>query len=156
MRVAGVLHWIHVASTALVTYLHAHAKRGSQALEAIGILPQREGCAAHDAYCSYFQYSAVAHALCNAHHLRELAFIFDFEVPFGNNQAERDLRMLKLKQKVSGCFRPTPGAALFCQVRAYISMARKNGQPVLAALHMALSGSPFYPSVLQPQVASPG
>ena len=77
MRVGGGLHWVHVASTDLVTYLQAHAKRGSQALEAVGILPQREGKAIHDGYRSYFLYLDVEHALCNAHHLRELAFVHE-------------------------------------------------------------------------------
>ncbi|GFP43801.1 transposase, partial [Candidatus Hakubella thermalkaliphila] len=219
-RVDGKKQWLHVAGTKNLTYYQIHPKRGSEAMDEIGILPNFEGTAIHDFWKPYFKYSC-KHGLCNAHHLRELtfvyeeqgqvwakhmidrlldikkvvdearnvtdslpeeqiqefeehyekilkegylanplpkkttshkkkrgrrkksksrnllerldhhrekalAFMYDFSVPFDNNLGERDERMMKVQQKISGCFRSEDGGKVFSRIRSYISTARKN------------------------------
>ncbi len=72
-----------------------------------------------------------------------LRFMTDLKVPFDNNGSERDLRMLKLQQKIAGCFRTTEGVKTFCRVRSYLSSARKQGRSLLTALESALKGKPI-------------
>ena len=240
--VNGQRSWLHTVSTTDLTYYQPHAQRGQKATDAIGILPQFRGTLVHDAWATYFKYPFLFHALCNAHHLRDLTalveneaqqwaalmiaclvaakqlvqeakeigetdlpadyleridplydaivafglaenplpdpqpppakpgrpkkskarnlverfathktailrFIHDFNVPFDNNLAERDIRMMKVQQKISGCFRSWDGAEQFCRLRTYISTIRKQGLNVWEAL-----GSLFEGDLLMPQL----
>lgn len=68
---------------------------------------------------------------CQKYETEILSFMHDFSIPFSNNLAERDIRMMKLQQKISGTFRSEDGADWFCRVRGYISTVKKNQLPVL-------------------------
>ena len=236
MRIEGKLHWLHVAGTQGLTCYTPHAKRGSDAFDAIGILPRFEGKALHDGWSSYFKYGC-DHGLCNAHHIRELtfiyeqygqrwakqmiefllevkekrersrgnrfaskrirefeeryrdiiamglaanppppegpkkrgrkkkskalnlldrlqqheqatlAFMYDFSVPFDNNLGERDIRMMKVQQKISGTFRSFIGATSFCRIRSYISTVKKQGMNVISALQDIYSDRQLLPQL---------
>ena len=237
-RAAGRLHWVHTAANETLTLYRLHERRGREGTDALGVLPDFAGVAVHDGWAPYRAYTGCEHALCNGHHLRELAgiseqhgqawadtmaallielketvdaakdtgqtslepatlaryqkryrsiintgyaqnpepertgkrgrprqgkarslllrldqyeddvlrFAHDFTVPFDNNQAERDIRMIKLQQKISGCWRSREGADAFLALRSYISTARKQSQNVLAALHATAQGQPWLPA----------
>lgn len=248
LRVGKSGWWVHVCSTKQFTHYGAHASRGREGMDAIGIAPQFTGTSVHDALASYHGYQ-FTEAFCNVHHLRDLTFLeeelkqewaaemknllldmkdaveqarargqpdlslgvlaplltrydqivargyqanpraetprergqykrlpgrpkqsparnlldrfssrkwevlrflLDFAVPFDNNQAERDLRMIKVQQKVSGCFRTETGIAIFCRLRSYLSTLRKQGIPLLEALELALLGHPVFPAFWPP------
>ena len=76
-----------------------------------------------------------------------LAFMYDFNIPFDNNLAERDVRAAKVQQKISGTFRGENGAKAFCRVRSYISTVKKNSLNVLEAIEGIFKGSPFVPQM---------
>ena len=80
------------------------------------------------------------------HQKAVFCFLEDLRVDFDNNLAERDLRMIKVQQKVSGCFRSLAGAQAFSRIRGYVSTLRKQGLPLLSALKSALCGHPVLPS----------
>jgi transposase len=75
-----------------------------------------------------------------------LAFLDDFAIPFDNNQAEQDLRMLKVQQKIAGSFRADGGSDAFARIRGYLSSMRKQGVALLAALQTVFTGQPLYPA----------
>lgn len=231
LRVAGSLHWLHVACTPELTHYGVHANRGTEAMDALGVLPHCRQWLIHDHWKPYFKYEAL-HALCNQHLLRELkflaeelredwarelsaflvewkndpltslgldkeqfdqaharyrailrrgrrdhprrragqgraaqhkatnlldrledydlsvlAFLIDPQVPFTNNQGEQDIRMIKVKQKISGCFRTLAGAQVFARVRGYLSTCRKQGRSLWEACRRLALGQPFMPHV---------
>jgi len=82
---------------------------------------------------------------CIEHKVAYLRFLSDFRVPFDNNLAERDLRMSKLQQKISGSFRTEAGASSFCRIRGYISTLRKQDHQLLPALLSLWTDTPFIP-----------
>ena len=71
----------------------------------------------------------------------------DLTVPFDNNQSERDLRMLKVKQKISGCFRTEKGAAQWCRLKSYVSTMRKQGRGVMEAIRSVFGGTTILPAL---------
>ena len=236
LRMNGKLHYAHVASTSQYTYLYFSAKRGLEAMNKGGVLPNFHGIAVHDCWQPYWRFDQASHSVCCAHLLRELIgvkenhpkqhwaplflnlllrmkaakekamrqgknalrksqlilfsvlydvylrigrrenplppldpnrkkggkpkrgkvlslierlakykgsvclFVENFDVPFDNNQAERDLRMVKVKQKVSGCFRTSEGAEAFLKIMSYIGTARKQGVNPFEAIRRAMNG----------------
>jgi transposase len=240
--IGGQRYWLHTVSTEELSHFEPHPKRGQAATDEIGILPCFRGTLVHDAWATYWQYRSLVHALCNAHHLRDLTaivendqqawasfmraflltakqlvetaqqqgqttlsadqmeridrlydalvslglgenplpadqppptkrgrpkrtkarnlverfaqhkaailrFVHDFKVPFDNNLAERDIRMMKVQQKVSGCFRSWQGAVSFCRLRSYISSIRKQGLSVWEALGSLFNGPLLFPQL---------
>ena len=80
------------------------------------------------------------------HESSVLAFVHDLNIPFTNNLGEQDIRMIKVRMKVSGCFRTIEGARQFARIRGYLSSARKNGINLLDAMTQVFQGTPFIPS----------
>ena len=219
IRLQAQNYWLHTASTATLTYLFVHQKRGKEALEsAASIIKDFKGSAVHDCWASYFKFQHCRHILCAAHLLRELraliemgskwaksmfkfliqlykveypldkaharykrilqqankeepqpiqgcrgrpkqskgrclynrlrkyqdgvlAFAFDQDIPFTNNQAERDIRPIKVKQKISGGFRTFYGAQHYARIQAVISTLRKQSINVFDALRSVFNHS---------------
>jgi hypothetical protein len=84
------------------------------------------------------------------HEHEALRFAHDFRVPFDNNLSERDLRMVKLQQKISGCWRTNEGAERFLAIRSYLSTATKQGQRPLDVLRALATGQPWLPQAAGP------
>ena len=232
LRVDKKNHWIHVYSSGDITLKFLHQKRGKEAIESIGIIPNYCGAIVHDCWASYLSYDHLKHGLCGGHLLRELTFIIDSNayrwaknmkrllkkackmvssrkekcltadeylkltrlyrriiaagekelpaipekttkrrgkvaksdahnlldrlkkyetsvllfaslphVSFTNNRAERDLRMAKVKQKVSGCFRTEKYAQAYCRISSYLQTMKNKDINPLVAISMALSGN---------------
>ena len=234
INMGGKIHWLHCVSNEAWTLYYPHEKRGTDAMNAMGILPLFKGTLCHDHWKPYYKYNCT-HALCNAHHLRELTraweqdgqqwahsmkklletinttvndaggaldakesqkfrlkyrallkeaeiecpeplrpegkrgrikktksrnllerlrnyeqdtlrFMDNELIPFSNNLGENDIRMTKVQQKISGCFRSMPGAQIFCRIRSYLSTCRKQGIKASHALGLLFNGTlPDFP-----------
>ncbi len=81
------------------------------------------------------------------HENEVLAFLHDLNVPFTNTLGEQDIRMIKVRLKVSGCFRTLVGAEKFARIRGYLSTSRKNGHNLLDAISKAYQASPIIPVI---------
>lgn len=231
INIGGKRKWLHTACNDLWAHYYPHDKRGSEAMDEIGILPNFSGVLCHDHWSSYYKYQCI-HSLCNAHHLRELEHVVEFDkhkwakemqdllceindavcfaggkvdaieaekyriryrailtagdlespapqvtegspkkrgrikkakhrnllerlrnfendvlrfmeddfVPFTNNIAENALRMIKVQQKISGCFRSMEGAKIFCRIRSYLVTCQKHGISPTDALNTLFEG----------------
>ena len=167
IRITGKLHWLHCAVTTTLTWLAPHAKRGTQAFEALGLLQGIKGVLVHDGLASYKGLECT-HSLCNAHHIRELVYIHEHDrekiwdpwaqemkevwrfmredgVPFTNNLAEQALQMAKVKQKISGCFRTEHGAPTFFVIRSYLATMTKQKANLFDCLVSVFNHQPIQP-----------
>jgi transposase len=160
--------WTQRMSALLICLKHAKEAaelQGKTALDPVLLLRYQtlyrrivaRGLAQNPAPTRTGQRGRPAHGVCLSLLLRlqdredaVLRFALDFAVPFDNNQAERDLRMIKVQQKVSGCFRSTDGADHFCRIRGYISTLHKQGCGILSALRSVFMGNPIYPCLETP------
>jgi transposase len=91
------------------------------------------------------KHNALAHRLLDRQD-DYLRFTRDWRIPADNNGSERDIRMIKLRQKVSGCLRTLTGATQFCAIRSYLSTAAKHGKHFLEVLVMLAEGRPWLPA----------
>jgi transposase len=108
MRVAGRLAWLHSASTATDVLLAVHTKRGTKAMDAIGVLPKFTGVAVHDAWAPYDTYTNMIHALCNAHALRELIYVTDTATGPVAEHAEQAATALRRLNRLTADAERTP------------------------------------------------
>ena len=77
INIEGKRRWLHCASNRLWTYFFPHERRGTEAMDEINIIPRFKGGLGHDHWKPYYRYDGCLHALCNAHHLRELTSAYD-------------------------------------------------------------------------------
>jgi transposase len=99
LRVDDKQQWVHVSSTDQLTLLVHDPRRGTAAIEEIGILPSYNGVAVHDGFSAYDQYEQCAHSLCNAHILRDLNYMIDTSKPAWAKEVK--VQLLEIKEAVS-------------------------------------------------------
>ena len=152
LRVAGKLHWVHCARTDKYALITCHPKRGRKGTDDAGVLGRFQGLAVHDAWAPYDTYPGVEqkhNALSRRLIDRQddyLRFTTDPRILADKNGSERDIRMIKLRQKVSGCLRTLTGAKQFCAICSYLSTATKHGRHFFDSLVMLAGGRPGLPA----------
>jgi len=126
-RIGARLNWLHVTSTPTLTYYESHPKRGKAALTAIGILPKFAGRAIHDGWSAYAGYGC-DHALCNAHHLRELTALFEQQQqPWAKQMKELLLEIKQALEKAAECGQPRLPVLLECRFEGRYRSLLKAG-----------------------------
>jgi transposase len=130
-------------------FLRTYDEVIAKARELYGVLRRKRGRTKKPKVRESVMRAAGRKLACRLSERREeiLRFMQDFSVPFDNNQSERDLRMLKVKQKVSGCFRTQAGAEEFCRLRSYVSTMKKQGRGVMETISSLFAGKVLMPAL---------
>ena len=126
VRVAGKLHWLHVASTDKLTFYGVHPQRGTPALEAFDIVPRCPNWVMHDYWAPYFTSAHCLHALCNQHLLRELKFLAEEQQELWAGDLSRYLRHLQRRVQAQGPLDQSPYTAALTRFRALLRRGRQG------------------------------
>lgn len=142
IRCEGKTQWIHVSSTGQKREYTQLVKEGIQQEPLPPAAIHKRGRKAKSKSLKLLE--------CFRDKKKEyLGFLYTQNIPFDNNLAERDLRMVKLKQKISGCFKTRKGAEIFCRIRSYISTLKKQEENIWEALQLSMKTSSLHPVMIR-------